>query len=76
MEDRRHVHKHVLDFNMKLFERYYCTTGLSDRDVIEELRATRLQDRKVFSEGHWAVPRAYLAHHKPAAAKRDVAPKN
>jgi hypothetical protein len=65
MEDRRHVHKHILDFNMKLFERYYCRTALSDADILSQFRAARSQDRKVYAEGHWAVPRAHLAYHKP-----------
>lgn len=34
--DRRHVHPHVLDLNMKAFERYFCKTGMTD----EQFNAT------------------------------------
>ncbi|HEX4507166.1 MAG TPA: GSCFA domain-containing protein [Alphaproteobacteria bacterium] len=28
--DRRHVFLHILDLNMRLFERYYCRSGITD----------------------------------------------
>jgi GSCFA family len=28
--DRRHVHFHILDLNMYLFERYFCRSGMND----------------------------------------------
>lgn len=65
MEDRRHVHKHVLDFNMTLFERYFCRTGLGDEMLLDAFRAARALDRKVVTEGHFAVPRINALHHLP-----------
>lgn len=32
-DDRRHVRADVLDFNMKLFEHFYCTPGIPFKDV-------------------------------------------
>ncbi|OLP53872.1 hypothetical protein BJF92_04620 [Rhizobium rhizosphaerae] len=32
-EDRRHVRRDVLDFNMKLFEHYYCSPGIGADEV-------------------------------------------
>ena len=36
-EDRRHPDVHVLDCNMKAFERYFCKTGLTDDDLQETI---------------------------------------
>lgn len=36
--DLRHVHDHVLRANMKVFEHYFCTTGLSEAELGKELR--------------------------------------
>jgi hypothetical protein len=58
MEDRRHVHQHVLDFNMKVFERYFCRTTLNDSDVGVAFRNARRLDRRVGRYGHWSVPRS------------------
>lgn len=57
MEDRKHPHAHVIDFNMRVFERYFCTSGLSDADIDDAFRAARLLDYQVASQGHEAVPR-------------------
>lgn len=65
MEDRRHVHKHVLDFNMTLFERYCCGTGLDDAALLDAFRTARALDRTVVQEGHFAVPRINARHHLP-----------
>ncbi|SEK46624.1 GSCFA family protein [Xaviernesmea oryzae] len=32
-EDRRHVRRDVLDFNMKMFEHYYCDPGLEENEL-------------------------------------------
>ncbi|WP_311274788.1 GSCFA domain-containing protein [Methylobacterium sp. WCS2018Hpa-22] len=39
VEDLRHPHFHVIDANMKAFERYFCTTGMTDADLQREIRA-------------------------------------
>ena len=57
MEDRRHVHAHVLDVSMKLFERYFCETDLTDADIERTYRRARKFDQRVGLYGHWAVPR-------------------
>jgi hypothetical protein len=67
MEDRRHIHKHVLDVNMSAFERYYCDTGLTDSELLRRFRAARELDCEVMYKGHWAVPRANLLFHRPPA---------
>jgi len=68
MEDRRHVHKHVLDFNMAAFERYYCDTAMTDADLLSRFRTARALDHQVVVNGHWAVPRANLLFHEPPSA--------
>jgi hypothetical protein len=65
MEDRRHVHKHVLDLNMAVFERYFCKTGLTDERLLQQYRAAQAWDLIVCRDGHWAVPRANLLFHDP-----------
>ena len=56
-EDRKHVHNHVLDFNMAVFERYFCQTGMTDEDLLDMFRQAQALDRKVMRQGHWAVER-------------------
>ncbi len=63
MEERRHVHRHVLDFIMCVFERYFCG-GKSDLDVETAFRNARANDRKVGSGGHWSVGRSNLKWSK------------
>jgi hypothetical protein len=36
--DTRHPHIHVIQANMKAFERYFCTTGMTDQDLEKEIR--------------------------------------
>ncbi|NKC33572.1 GSCFA domain-containing protein [Falsiroseomonas selenitidurans] len=57
MEDRKHPHQHVLTFNMKAFERYYCDVGMSDADLEAAYQEARAMDLKVATQGHFAVPR-------------------
>ncbi len=59
MEDRKHVHKHVLDFNMKVFERYFCQTSLSDADLLSSFRSAQQLDELISRDGHWAAPRIH-----------------
>lgn len=74
MEDRKHLHKHVLDLNMAVFERYFCKTGLTDAELFERFCHARECDRIVQTDGHWAVPRANLAFHAPPAGAKVFAP--
>ncbi|MGK9230613.1 GSCFA domain-containing protein [Inquilinus limosus] len=54
-DDRRHVYSHVLDFNMKVFERYYCRTALDDEGLLASFRYAQRQDRLIGQLGHAAV---------------------
>jgi hypothetical protein len=54
-DDRRHVYSHVLDFNMKVFERYYCQTALGDEELAESFRAARRLDERIGRLGHDSV---------------------
>jgi hypothetical protein len=54
-DDRRHVYSHVLDFNMKVFERYYCQTALDDDGLLRSFRYAQRQDRLIGQLGHAAV---------------------
>jgi hypothetical protein len=56
-EDRKHVHNHVLDLNMAVFERYFCKTGMTDEVLLDMFRQAQALDRKVMRQGHWAVER-------------------
>jgi hypothetical protein len=68
MEDRKHVHKYVLDFNMKVFERFFCKSGLTDVDLLSEFRKAQKLDRRVRRWGAWAVPRIHLLWSTPWGA--------
>jgi len=57
MEDRRHVHKHVLDFNMKVFEKYFCKSQITNEELISSLRKAKKLDGRVGRYGHWSVLR-------------------
>jgi hypothetical protein len=54
-DDRRHVYPHVLDFNMKVFERYYCQSALDDDGLLASFRYAQRQDRLIGQLGHAAV---------------------
>ncbi len=56
LNDRVHVHNHVLDFNMGVFERYFCLTGMTDADLRVRWEVARELDRRVAAEGHGAAP--------------------
>ncbi len=53
--DRRHVYTHVLDFNMKVFEHYYCVPGLPKARLDAAYHKARLLDLSVGRGGHAAV---------------------
>ncbi|GJE15486.1 GSCFA domain-containing protein [Methylobacterium marchantiae] len=80
--DRRHVYSHVLDFNMKVFEHYYCVPGLSKARLDASYRRARLLDRSIGRDGHAAVAKmspelqaAQLAERRRAVARRKRSPK-
>lgn len=67
--DRRHVYPHVLNFNMRLFERYFCDTGLNDAALLEIFRRTQALDQRIGRDGHAVVARRPTTE-EPVAAKR------
>ena len=54
-EDRRHVYSHVLNLNMRVFERYFCDSGLTDADLNATWTAARAKDRRLAQFGHKAI---------------------
>ncbi|CAA0086310.1 Uncharacterised protein [Starkeya nomas] len=54
-EDRRHVYRHVLDFNMKIFEHYFCDPSLPKADLQSSLRKAQRLDKLIGTLGHSAV---------------------
>ncbi len=48
--DGRHAHPHVLDLNMRAFERYFCTTGLTDEDIETTFANALALDRELGGE--------------------------
>jgi hypothetical protein len=59
MEDRRHPHAHVIDLNMRIFERYFCQSGMTDDDLNAVLKEAMRLDHMVACKGHFAVPRKF-----------------
>ncbi|WP_020187779.1 GSCFA domain-containing protein [Methylopila sp. 73B] len=45
--DRRHLHSHVLDLNMKAFERYFCKTELDDARLSKVYTAAITLDKEL-----------------------------
>ena len=54
-EDRRHVYGHVLDFNMKIFERYFCSPGIEHDVLLNAYKHARALDLRIAERGHAAV---------------------
>jgi len=44
--DRRHVFLHILDLNMRLFERYYCNSGVTDERLLRIWQRAQRMDRR------------------------------
>jgi GSCFA family len=57
--DRRHVHVHVLEFNMRMFERYYCLSGIDDAKLLRYWRRAQRIDRKFARLGSDFAKRYY-----------------
>ncbi len=63
MEDRRHIHYHVIQFMMAVFERFYCGS-ITDDELRTVYRAAVQGDKHVGAGGHWAVKRKNLKYSK------------
>lgn len=48
--DGRHAHPHVLNLNMRAFERYFCKTGLTDTDIENTFAEALALDRELGGE--------------------------
>ncbi|HEX2590806.1 MAG TPA: GSCFA domain-containing protein [Rhizomicrobium sp.] len=74
--DLRHPHMHVLDLNMKAFERFYCRTGLSDADIAAAYADALAKDRALCADGAKAdwrdEQREWFAAHPVEAVRRDM----
>lgn len=54
-EDRRHVYGHILDFNMKIFERYFCSPGIGDDALLKSYKRARALDLRIAIRGHSVI---------------------
>jgi hypothetical protein len=66
--DRRHIHTHVLDFNMRLFERYYCGTRIDDAKLLRYWQRAQRIDRKFAKLGSEFATRFYKEEDAKRAA--------
>ncbi|MBM7853479.1 hypothetical protein JOD31_003740 [Methylopila capsulata] len=70
--DRRHVYPHVLNLNMKAFERFYCKTELSDEELEKVYTDAILRD-KALGGNDQAAERARLHAEKTEARQKLIA---
>jgi hypothetical protein len=66
--DRRHVHAHILEFNMRIFERYYCRSGIDDAKLLLYWQKAQRVDRKFAKLGSEFAKRYYQEEHANRAA--------
>ncbi|MBL0372281.1 GSCFA domain-containing protein [Rhizobium sp. KVB221] len=69
MEDRKHPHAHVIDINMRIFEKYFCNSSISDDDLDASFAQAQLLDYQVACDGHFAVPRTFSPRGGGAVAR-------
>ncbi|GBD48708.1 GSCFA domain-containing protein [Methylopila sp. Yamaguchi] len=72
--DRRHVFPHVLDLNMKAFERFYCKTELSDAEL-QKVYADAIERDKELGGNDQAAARARIVAQKKEAKAKLLADK-
>lgn len=53
--DRKHVYPHVLDFNMKIFEHFFCDPGIGYEELELSWKTARQLDKEIGIHGHSAV---------------------
>jgi GSCFA family len=72
--DRRHLYPHVLDFNMKIFEAYFCRGEMTPVALQKAYAASRRRDIQIARKGHpMRTPEqqaAYEARRKARIAQR------
>lgn len=71
--DRKHVYKHVLDFNMKIFDHYYCNPGISYEALLKSFRRAQRLDLRIGRRGHAAVATLEDKSHEERVAARKAA---
>lgn len=71
--DRRHVYGHVLDFNMKIFEHYFCSPGLPMAELEQSYRIARKLDKLIGEVGHGGVAKGFGEDAESKKARRRVA---
>jgi hypothetical protein len=62
--DRRHAFLHVLDLNMRLFERYYCSSGITDERMLRIWRRAQRIDQRFARIGPEAAEAAEAEEHQ------------
>ncbi|TXN26880.1 GSCFA domain-containing protein [Methylobacterium sp. WL19] len=67
--DRRHINGPVLDFNMKIFERYFCTPGIDDAELLASFRAAQAKDKDVAKNGQ----QSFVDYQKEKQNRREKA---
>ncbi|KAB2692649.1 GSCFA domain-containing protein [Ochrobactrum sp. Kaboul] len=72
-EDRRHVYPHVLDFNMKMFEHYFCDPALPMEDFKKSLARAQRLDKMIGELGHTVVARTAGEDDAARAARKEAA---
>jgi hypothetical protein len=70
--DLRHVHDYILKANMKAFEHYFCTTGLSETDLQKEIREALDADGAV-TTGDRDRFRAFVEMHRRQQMNKEEA---
>ena len=68
--DRRHIYPHVLNFNMQVFETYFCRSRLRRVDLEIAYANARRLDLKVAREGHEALATVVRPEGPPIAVPR------
>lgn len=51
LADRKHVYTHVLDFNMKIFEYFFCAPGIDRQELEDSFRKAQAIDARIGREG-------------------------
>ncbi|WP_081631267.1 GSCFA domain-containing protein [Methylobacterium sp. 77] len=65
--DRKHVYGHILDFNMKVFEHYFCVDGINRDGLETSFRLAQELDNLIGKKGHNAL--SVLSGHTPQERK-------
>jgi len=68
--DRRHVYAHVLAFNMKIFEHFFCTSDLPQEKLEMSFRKAQRLDKKIGESGHGAVAGTFGEDEEARQARR------